>query len=90
VGGTGEEREGQKGGQRKGREGEERREGRVASSECIASARWSCLAGVELIRPGLRYDGIKVLNVLRIRPLQYAPSVGCVQRCPARTGYSVR
>jgi len=41
----------------------------VIYSECIASARWSCLAGVALIRPGLRYDGIKVLNVLRVQPI---------------------
>jgi len=30
----------------------------VLYNECIASARWSCLAGVGLIRPDLRDDGI--------------------------------
>jgi len=43
----------------------------VIYSECITSARWSCLAGVGLIRPDLRDDGIHVLCYARSAGLRH-------------------
>jgi len=42
---------------------------RNRNSECIASARWSCLAGVG--RPDLRDDGIQVLCYARSAGLRH-------------------
>jgi len=57
----------------------------VIYNECIASARWSCLAGVGLIRPDLRDDGIHVLMLCAFG--RSAPSAGCVQGGSARNLY---
>jgi len=44
-------------------------------SECIASARWSFLAGVALIRPDLRDDEIQVLIYARSAGLRHRRAV---------------